>query len=112
MTTSVVARIRRGEAGDAETMLALFDEAVRWLIARDQPGQWGTTPWSTRPQAVARVRQWAQGPGLRMAEAEDGTVLGALVLLPEHPPHVAPIAEPERYIDALVTVQPVNVDSL
>jgi ribosomal protein S18 acetylase RimI-like enzyme len=103
VTTSVVARIRPGEPADTDALLALFDEAVRWLVARDQPGQWGTEPWSSRPQAVTRVRQWANGPGLRIAEAQDGTVLGALVLLPDRPPHVAAIAEPERYVDALVT---------
>ena len=103
MTTSIVARIRDGGPADADAMLALFDEAVVWLVARDQPGQWGTEPWSQRPHAVGRARQWAAGPGLRIAEAQDGSVIGALVVLPQHPPHVAPIAEPERYIDALVT---------
>lgn len=101
--TLPVARIRRGETADAATMLALFDEAVTWLLARGQPGQWGTEPWSQRPEAVARVRQWASGPGLRIAEAADGAPLGALVLGADHPPHVSPIATPERYIDALVT---------
>ena len=103
MSASIVARIRNGGPGDADALLALFDEAVEWLVARDQPGQWGTQPWSQRPHAVTRARQWAQGPGLRIAEAQDGTVLGALVVLPKRPPHVAAIPEPERYIDALVT---------
>lgn len=101
--TSPVARIRPGDSDDAPMLLRLFDEAVVWLLARDQPGQWGTVPWSSRPNAVIRVQAWASGPGLRVAEAADGAPLGALVLVPDHPPHVAPIAEPERYIDALVT---------
>jgi hypothetical protein len=72
-------RIRRASAADAAIVLALFDEAVRWLVARGQPGQWGTEPWSRRPRAAAMVRSWAQGEGLRIAD-DDGTPLGALVL--------------------------------
>jgi hypothetical protein len=34
-------RIRPGIAADAPLLLALFDEAVAWLVTRGQPGQWG-----------------------------------------------------------------------
>ena len=95
-------RIRRGRAGDAAFVLALFDEAVAWLVARRQPGQWGTTPWSERPSAVGHVQTWSEGPGLRIAVDADGTPVGALAL-GAHPPHVEPIDEPERYVEALVT---------
>ena len=95
-------RIRRGRAGDAAFVLALFDEAVSWLVARRQPGQWGTTPWSERPSAVGHVQRWSEGPGLRIAADADGTPVGALAL-GAHPPHVEPIDEPERYVEALVT---------
>ena len=96
-------RIRPGIAADAPLLLALFDEAVAWLVARGQPGQWGTTPWSQRASAVGHVKTWARGPGLRIAEEESGAApLGALVL-GAHPPHVEPIDEPERYVEALVT---------
>ena len=95
-------RIRRGRAGDAAFVLALFDEAVAWLVARRQPGQWGTTPWSERPSAVGHVQRWSEGPGLRIAVDADGTPVGALAL-GAHPPHVEPIDEPERYVEALVT---------
>ena len=84
------------------SLLALFDEAVAWLVARGQPGQWGTVPWSQRPSAVGHVKAWAHGPGLRIAEEPDATALGALVL-GARPPHVEPIDEPERYVEALVT---------
>jgi GNAT superfamily N-acetyltransferase len=94
--------IRRGRAGDAAIVLALFDEAVAWLVARGQPGQWGTTPWSERPSAVGHVQRWSEGPGLRIAVDADGTQVGALAL-GAHPPHVEPIDEPERYVEALVT---------
>jgi GNAT superfamily N-acetyltransferase len=95
-------RIRRGRADDAGLVLALFDEAVAWLVARGQTGQWGTEPWSQRARPVAMVRSWAGGDGLRIAHEDDGTPLGALVL-GAHPPHVEPIEERERYVEALVT---------
>ncbi|MGZ6672739.1 MAG: GNAT family N-acetyltransferase [Solirubrobacteraceae bacterium] len=94
--------IRRGRASDAAFVLALFDEAVAWLAARGQPGQWGTTPWSERPSAVGHVQRWSEGPGLRIAANADGMPVGALAL-GTHPPHVEPIDEPERYVEALVT---------
>ena len=94
--------IRSGGADDAPRVLALFDEAVVWLVARGQPDQWGTVPWSQRPSAVGHVKAWAHGPGLRIAQDPDATPLGALVL-GARPPHVEPIDERERYIEALVT---------
>jgi GNAT superfamily N-acetyltransferase len=96
-------RIRIGSAADAPAVVRLFDEAVAWLVARGQEGQWGTTPWSQRPELVARTHAWARGDGLRIAQEDgDATPLGALVL-GAHPPHVEPIEEPEAYVEALVT---------
>ena len=96
-------RIRTGSAADAPAVVGLFDEAVAWLVARGQEGQWGTTPWSKRPELVARTHAWARGDGLRIAQEDgDATPLGALVL-GAHPPHVEPIDEPEAYVEALVT---------
>lgn len=96
-------RIRTGSAADAPAVVGLFDEAVAWLVARGQEGQWGTTPWSQRPELVARTHAWARGGGLRIAQEDgDATPLGALVL-GAHPPHVEPIDEPEAYVEALVT---------
>jgi hypothetical protein len=68
-------RIRKGSAADAPAVVGLFDAAVAWLVARGQEGQWGTTPWSQRPELVARAYAWAQGDGLRIAE-EDGAWSG------------------------------------
>ena len=95
-------RIRPGTAADAPLVLALFDEAVAWLVARRQPGQWGTTPWSQRPSAVGHVQRWAEAPACASQWTRTRTPLGALAL-GAHPPHVEPIDEPERYVEALVT---------
>ena len=73
-------RIRRGAAVDAGTVLALFDEAVEWLVARGQTGQWGSEPFSAGEKRVAVAAEWASGGGLRVAEDEDGEAVGAIVL--------------------------------
>jgi GNAT superfamily N-acetyltransferase len=95
-------RIRAGGPADTRAVLGLFDEAVAWLVARGQPGQWGAQPFSSRDSAVARAAEWAASGGLRLAEDADGTVLGAAVI-GARPPWVAPAGEPERYVEALVT---------
>jgi GNAT superfamily N-acetyltransferase len=94
--------IRAGRPQDAAAVLALFDEAVAWLVARGQTGQWGTEPFSRHEARIARVTEWAAGGGLRMAETATGEALGALVV-GVHPEWVKPASEPERYVEALVT---------
>ena len=93
--------IRRGGPDDAAGVVALFDEAVEWLVARGQTGQWGSEPMSRNERMVARVHGWAQGDGLWMAE-EDGRVAGALVV-GERPEHVHPVEEPELYVELLLS---------
>jgi GNAT superfamily N-acetyltransferase len=93
--------IRDGGPADAEIVLDLFDEAVAWLVARGQTGQWGTEPFSAVQRRAEKVREWAGGGGLRIAEAA-GEPVGALVL-GVRPPWVEPADRPERYIEALVT---------
>jgi GNAT superfamily N-acetyltransferase len=93
--------IRDGSPADAAIVLALFDEAIAWLVARGQTGQWGSTPFSAIDARVAAAAEWAASGGLRIAEAGDVPV-GAMVL-GARPEHVSPAPEPERYITALVT---------
>jgi GNAT superfamily N-acetyltransferase len=92
---------RRGSPDDFGALLVLFDEAVAWMVARGQPGQWGARPFSERPEARERVRGFAASPGLWMAE-RDGAPVGALVV-GSHPPHVEPIEAPELYVELLVS---------
>ncbi len=93
--------LRRGGPADAEAVIALFDEAVEWLVARGQTGQWGSEPLSRNERMVARVRGWAAGDGLWMAE-EEGRVAGALVV-GARPEHVHPVDEPELYVELLLS---------
>src|SRR5207248_2107926 len=69
-TSSAMAELalRPGTADDYGALLALFDEAVAWMVARGQPGQWGDRPFSERPEARRRVREFAARPGLWIAE--------------------------------------------
>src|SRR5215213_612406 len=74
-------RIRRGGPGDAEAVIALFDEAVAWMVARGQTGQWGSEPMSRNEKMVARVRSWARarrgtGRVCRGAAAAGGLLCG------------------------------------
>jgi GNAT superfamily N-acetyltransferase len=93
--------LRAGRPDDFGTLVALFDEAVAWMVARGQPGQWGDRPFSERPEALARVREFAASPGLWIAE-RDGEPVGA-VIVGVHPPHVEPVAAPELYIELLIS---------
>src|SRR3954453_10936190 len=91
--------IRAGDERDVPTILRLFDEAVEWLVARGQPGQWGDRPFSERPQNVEHAEQWAGGGGLRIAEL-DANPVGCVVLGVAYP-WVTPANEPELYLQAL-----------
>ena len=94
-------RIRRGGPADADAVIGLFDEAVAWMVARGQTGQWGSEPMSRNAKMVARVRAWAAGDGLWMAE-DGGAPVGALIV-GERPEHVEPAGEPERYVELLLS---------
>jgi GNAT superfamily N-acetyltransferase len=93
--------IRRGGPGDADAVVALFDEAVAWMVARGQTGQWGTEPMSRNEKMVARVRAWAAGDGLWIMD-DGGVAVGALVV-GERPEHVHPADEPELYVELLLS---------
>jgi hypothetical protein len=93
--------VRRGGLSDTELLIGLFDEAVAWLVARGQPEQWGSEPFSERPEGRQRARGLAASGGLWVAEIGEEPV-GALVVgdAPEYAPAVDP---PELYIELLLT---------
>src|SRR5919107_2272518 len=93
--------LRRGDPDDFGALLALFDEAVAWMVARGQAGQWGDRPFSERREAGERVREFAASPGLWIVE-RDGEPVGALVVR-VHPPHVEPVAASELYVELLMS---------
>jgi GNAT superfamily N-acetyltransferase len=94
-------RIEHGDGGDAGRLLALFDDAVAWLVARGQTGQWGSEPFSARPSSVERAQGWASRGGLWFAV--DGTAdAGAIVLGVAHD-YVPPSSRAELYVQVLLT---------
>jgi GNAT superfamily N-acetyltransferase len=94
-------RIRDGGEKDTGWLLGLFDEAVEWMVARGQPGQWGTQPFTGDPKRTARVGGLIDSGGLRVAEI-DGEAVGALVV-GIAPLYVPPPEVPELYINLLIS---------
>jgi ribosomal protein S18 acetylase RimI-like enzyme len=95
--------IRPGSPADYDALLALFDEAVAWMVARGQEGQWGSRPFSERPESRKRVREMAASEGLWVAQRA-GEPVGALIV-GSHPPHVEPIERREVYIELLISAR-------
>jgi GNAT superfamily N-acetyltransferase len=94
-------KIRPGDEADGPAVIAMFDEAVAWLVERGQTGQWGATPFSERPGIRQRVYGFRAGGGLHIAEVR-GEPVGVLVVGPA--PAYAPAAPlPELYIILLIS---------
>jgi GNAT superfamily N-acetyltransferase len=99
--------VRRGGVEDVGRLLALFDDAVAWLVARGQTGQWGSEPFSARPANVERARGWAEDGGLWFAVGRDDAGgndedAGAIVL-GEAFDYVPAADRPELYVQVLLT---------
>ncbi len=94
--------IREGRSSDLGVILALWDMAIAWMVARGQPEQWGTEPASARPRTRELVEQWLGEPGLRMAEL-GGQPVGASVTASASPAHVPATTLNETYLLFLVS---------
>ena len=97
--------IRIGGAADADCLLAMFDDAVAWMVDRGQGDQWGTEPWSRQPDLAGRVRRLAAEEELWIADV-DHDPAGALILTGQCPDYVPPAGEPELYVLLLITARP------
>ncbi len=93
--------IRPGGPDDEGILFALFDEAMEWLVARGQTGQWGTEPWSQTERGRGRIHGFARGRGLWIAEI-GGEGVGALIL-GKAPDWVSAPERPELYVELLIT---------
>lgn len=105
VTDSQPFRHRPGTGDDLDAVLALLDAAVAWLVARGQPEQWGTEPWSSRPPAVERMQEMIAEGDLWVAVANDPdeTVVGALIVNESPMPYIDPADERELYVRLLVS---------
>ncbi len=95
-------RIRHGGPDDIGAVLALGDEAVRWMNLRGNTQQWGTGSWTGNDQREAFVHGHAHGGAMRIAEGQDGTVLGAMVITETRQAYVPEAGEPELYVNLLL----------
>ncbi len=96
-------RIRLGSPTDETAVLALFDEAIEWLVDRGLVGQWGELPFSSQPDMRARVHRMLSENEIRLAEHQ-GTVVGALTV-GASPPYVPANAIPELYVTLLLSAR-------
>ncbi|MEU6079303.1 GNAT family N-acetyltransferase [Streptomyces sp. NPDC047108] len=94
--------IRQGGTDDVPAILAMLDRAVAWLVEEGRTGQWGTEPWSARPQGAEKVTATVRSGAAWLAEV-DGSPVGALVLAPHPSEDVPRVAEPEVFVRLLVT---------
>jgi GNAT superfamily N-acetyltransferase len=93
--------IANGGPKHAAILLALLDEAIAWLVARGETGQWGSDAFSARPAGVAQAQRLAAGGGLRIGYL-DGEPVAALVV--GKAPEYVPVADRrELYIQLLLT---------
>ncbi len=97
-------RIRRGDPGDAPAVLGMLDSAVVWMNARGNTEQWGTAPFSEKPERVEQVDRYLTEHLPYIAEV-DGTPAAALVLDsgPDPRAPITPAKEPERFVRLLVS---------
>jgi GNAT superfamily N-acetyltransferase len=96
-------RIRIAEPADTAPVLALFDGIMEWLVARERTAQWGTKPWSQRPDLVTRIEARIGRGELRVAGDPDGEIVGVLSLSEQCADYVSPPPEPELFINLLGT---------
>jgi len=96
-------RIRVGGREDVPLLLRFGDEAVAWMNARGNTGQWGTEPWTGNDKRREGFERRAGTGGLRVLEDEDGTPLGAMVITEERQPYVPEAEERELYVNFLIT---------
>ncbi|HVC68701.1 MAG TPA: GNAT family N-acetyltransferase [Acidimicrobiales bacterium] len=94
--------MRQARIEDERAFLGLFDEAVLWLTERGLGGQWGSQPWSERPEKKKRVADLARSPGTTVAQIGKDVV--GVLEVNEQSPWYAPVTdEPSLYVDLLLT---------
>ncbi|MEW1832883.1 GNAT family N-acetyltransferase [Streptomyces sp. NPDC088196] len=102
METDTSINIRDGGPDDIPAILGMFDSAVAWLVAQGRTGQWGSTPWSENPKAVAMVERYVAQGSPYIAEV-DGVPAGTLTLTDSPGSYIPAVDEPERYVHLLAS---------
>ncbi|MFI1765450.1 GNAT family N-acetyltransferase [Streptomyces sp. NPDC020800] len=94
--------IREGGPDDIPVILGMFDSAVEWLAAQGRTRQWGTTPWSQNPRAVAMITRYVTEGSPYIAEY-DGVPAATLTLTDAPGEYLEAADEPERFIHILAS---------
>jgi GNAT superfamily N-acetyltransferase len=94
--------MRPARIEDEQALLGLFDEAILWLTERGLGGQWGSQPWSERPEKRQRIASLARSPGTTVAQIGHD-VVGALEVNDQSPWYAPVTDEPSLYVDLLLT---------
>jgi hypothetical protein len=92
--------VRRGGVADLPLLIALFDDAIAWLVERGLTAQWGSTPFSEIPDRVESMRTRVLAGDLRVCELRGEPV--AAIILGEAMPYVPPTTCPELYVQVLI----------
>lgn len=91
---------------DLPAILAIFDHAVEWLVAKGITEQWGTTPFSQLGErGQGRFTRWIDNDLFYIAKVGD-QVVGTIVINPEPPPYTVSDWNTPRnalYIEAFAT---------
>ena len=93
--------LRRAAPKDLDAVLALFDDAVAWLVANGNTGQWGTEPFSQIPARVEKMQSWLAEDGAWVAERDGLGLCGAIILGEAHDFVPAATGE-ELYVRVLI----------
>ncbi len=94
-------QFRTGSTSDTDSVLALFDANVEWLVEQGRPDQWGSDPWSASPKKAGFVRDLLSSGVVTIVE-RDGEVVGASVVTDHPMPYVPALDEAERYLKLLI----------
>ena len=96
-----MAQFRTGSIEGTDSVMALLDANVAWLVERGRSAQWGSEPWSGAPRLVEFVRDLLSSGVVTIAEM-DGEVVGTSVVTDHPMPYVPAADEPERYLKLLI----------
>lgn len=95
--------LRQGSIADEAGVVALFDDAVEWLVARGLSGQWGAEPFSARADMRALVTRTLRENEVRVAEHNQEMV--GVLAVGVSPPYVPGNPIPELYVALLLSAR-------
>lgn len=94
--------IRPTTEADIPGVLKMGDEAVAWLVSQGRTGQWGTQPWTEKPERMKSLTERLTKTEFSVAEI-GGELAGSLAVATHIPDYAPPVDEPELYVHFLIT---------